>query len=432
MTTDIAGLAGGMTGLHGSSNLVRTGIMGAGTALSSFLGPVGLASIAIAGLAGAFLLKRKRADEATESIERQIAALTQLASAEVGDSSARAKRLALEDLLAAEKDLADKKAQIRIEEWAGIGTLTGTYEDYLAWVDKIDDAVVRQTADEENKVRKLREAYEELGLSQEESLKERLTNRLKWEAEHDENRLEAYRDFLKAELTELDKWAGDYVKRLKEIEDIELKIRIRDFRLAPEIGQMAWGYARAAEIVKEEEAAGKAAEKERQRAMREYEREQEQLAREAERAIVRHQSALSGYVSQMSGIFISAFAGVEERWKQMLENMIMSLVQSGLTSLIMGMIFPEVGAAGFFQRMTGLQLQKGTPYVEQTGWYQLHEGERVIPAQENITNMKSYTGGSTTQNIFLVTLDWDQLTRDRIAPYIERMARNRETKLLMA
>jgi tellurite resistance protein len=389
--------------------------MGAGTALSSFLGPAGLAAIAIGGLVTAFLLKRKAADEATDSIERQISALTSLAKA----GNERARTLAVQELQAAEKELAKAKSAAFLEAINAGMTIS-----------KADDEVIRQTAEQENKVRKLREAYEELGLSEEQSVRERLGNRLKWEADHDKNRLEAYRDFLRKQLGEADRWADDYVRLLKEIQDVELKIRVRDFKLHPEIAQMAWGYAKAAELVKEEEALRKAAEKERKKAMREYQREQDQLARQAERALMRHQNALAGYVSQMSGVFISAFSGVEDRWQQMLENMIMSLLQSGLTSLIMGMIFPEVGAAGFFQRATGLQLQQGTPYVPRTGWYYMHQGEGVIPAQENITNMKTVTGGSTTQNIFVVTLDWNELTRERIAPYIERMASRRETKLL--
>lgn len=141
----------------------------------------------------------------------------------------------------------------------------------------------------------------------------------------------------------------------------------------------------------------------------------------------RFQMAVMSYVDQFSAAWIDTFRGVENAFGQMLQNMINRLMSSALTSMIMGILFPEVGFMGFFKKLVGFQY--GTPYVPKTGPYLLHRGEAVVPASRNISYIRNYNTGGNTQNYYLLNLDVENLTRRQIVPIIEQMAQNRQTRI---
>jgi len=150
-------------------------------------------------------------------------------------------------------------------------------------------------------------------------------------------------------------------------------------------------------------------------------------ADEIEARLKQFQSMTMSYMNQISGAFASSMVGIKVEWESMIQSMIASLIQSALTSWIQKILFPTpLSGLGFF--IPGLQY--GTPYVPETGLYPLHRGEAVIPASQNISNVRNY--GGAINNYYLMNLDVDKLTRKSIVPTIERLSRDRKTKILTA
>lgn len=135
-----------------------------------------------------------------------------------------------------------------------------------------------------------------------------------------------------------------------------------------------------------------------------------------------------GYVHQISGAFAAAMVGIKMDWGSMIQSLVAQLIQSQITSWIAKLLFPTP-LSGMQFLYPGFPLQHGTPYVPQSGYYHLERGERVIPAEQNIQNIRNYGDGSVT-NYYLLTLDVGDLTRKEIIPRIERLAQTRRTKIL--
>lgn len=148
-----------------------------------------------------------------------------------------------------------------------------------------------------------------------------------------------------------------------------------------------------------------------------------------ERETQRFQASVLGQVQQISRAFTNTMMGIETDWGSLLANMISQLIASGITAMFMNFLFPGAGGtAGWFKRITGFQ--HGTPYVPATGMYWMHEGERVIPAEQNVQNIRNYNEGGTVQNFYLLNLDPEVLTKRHIVPIIERLGRDRKTRIM--
>jgi hypothetical protein len=137
-------------------------------------------------------------------------------------------------------------------------------------------------------------------------------------------------------------------------------------------------------------------------------------------------NATSRYVGDLSTAFADMMMGVDVRWGDLLESMVKQLIASGIQSLIMGLLTGGVGG-GLLGGIFG-GFQSGTPFVPRTGAYILHQGEAVIPANQNVYRSSVFNQQSNYGNTYvqIIQLDPKKLTKDKIAPILKEMIKNRE------
>ena len=137
-------------------------------------------------------------------------------------------------------------------------------------------------------------------------------------------------------------------------------------------------------------------------------------------------NATSRYVGDLSIAFADMMMGVDVRWGDLLESMVKQLIASGIQSLIMGLLTGGVGG-GLLGGIFG-GFQSGTPFVPRTGAYILHQGEAVIPANQNVYRSSVFNQQSNYGNTYvqIIQLDPKKLTKDKIAPILKEMIKNRE------
>jgi len=132
------------------------------------------------------------------------------------------------------------------------------------------------------------------------------------------------------------------------------------------------------------------------------------------------------YASQLSDAWVDMMMGVKVAWDELIKSMIANLIKSGLYNLIANLFSGgTVSLAGL------LGFQHGISYVPKTGAYILHRGEAVVPAHRNVSYVRNYNQGGNTTNYNVLYLDPEKLTRRSIVPMIEKMAMNRQTRLVM-
>jgi hypothetical protein len=138
------------------------------------------------------------------------------------------------------------------------------------------------------------------------------------------------------------------------------------------------------------------------------------------------------YISQISTAFADSMLGIEVRWGDMIKNMITQFVASGIEDLIKK-AFGYKSGFGILGTALGwvTALQSGTPYVPQTGLYILHRGEAVVPANQNVyrSSVFNQDHSGDTFNVQILQLDIKKLTKDKIIPIIKEAVKNRELTL---
>ena len=136
------------------------------------------------------------------------------------------------------------------------------------------------------------------------------------------------------------------------------------------------------------------------------------------------------HVGELSTAFVDMMMGVDVRWGDLLASMVKQLLASGLQDLIMGLL--SGGSTSILGEIFGM-FQSGTPFVPRTGAYILHQGEAVIPANQNTVYRSSVFNqdhSGDTWNVQIIQLDPKKLTKDKIAPILKEMVKNRELNLL--
>ncbi len=391
LSTDILVATTNMTGMGQASGLLRTGLFTLQSTLGAFLGPVGLAGIAIAGMAvvsmfgrkaEATKLAREELDKNLKSLNENRNALLDLAKA--GDMEAR--KALIQKLTEAENKLAsarEKAFQSAIDEGLTIV--------------QADLKVKIGTAELENQVKSLKESLGELRDS--DKVIGIITSGFGKNLEELWKNITASKEY-RLELEKLNKVKIPEESLLKAPKGLE-------------------GVSKGIETFNED------VENSFDRLMEDVRNSYRVQKEETEK----WKNEVRPYVSEVSSAFVDMMFGVNVRWGDMLENMVKQLLASGLQDLIMGLLFG--GSTSILGSIFGGFLQSGTPYVQKSGLYHLEEGEAVLTRSQNVYrssvfNQQSY-GDNVTVNVF--QLDAKRLTKKDIVPVIKEMIRNREINL---
>jgi len=387
LASDLAYTTIGMTNLASAAPLVRTGLFGVQAGLSALMGPAGLAAVAIAGLAIVTMFKNKASatELARKELDKNLKALND-------NRNAMMELYKEGDRLAGQK-LAEKltEAEKKLEE-ARLKTFRAEIDKGKTIVEA-DKAAKEATAELELQVKKLKS---ELGEIRDEEAFNRLSITVY-------NARDAFLEL--------------HARAVPVLDELKTKAKA----IEPQFIKAPEGFEEA-QVLGEQWVKNKNAIKVYYAEQRRAEEGQKRMAEEAKM----WQDVTRTYISSVSSAFVNMMTGVGVRWDQMIQNMIASLASRALESAIMGFLFPGVGFLGFFKGF-----QSGTPYVSKTGLYLLHQGEAVVPANQNVYQSSVFNQQSIgpTYNVQIIQLDIKKLTKDKIVPILKEMSKNREFPL---
>jgi len=446
LVTDLTMTATGMGKVSESAQLMRTGLYAISAPLQALLSPTGFAAVAVAGLILTTVLSGQKvsAKELGTKIEElsKDYDILKFASSELADKTKDKLNVALADVKSKLEDVVSQietatPRVVKLLEMVtsiqqlGLLKIVGIAPDLGALTKTETD--LTKIMGEENKKRF--DAYTKL--YSDESLLDKTVytfrQNLLWRD---------YDEFIKQGVAKVDaeKWLNEQMKNLankrseeilkidttaekKRVEGIEKQIREVLHPGKTGIQFQLEGGKKAADDLAKSIMKGNI----QIDIANDHLKKQGPIWDELQRRAEQLRNVGIGYFSGLGDAFAQTMIGIQVNWDQMvkaMETRLLSAVFMKILSQILGKSF----LTGFGEL---LSFQHGTPFVPATGVYVLHQGEAVVPANRNVYqssvfNQQSYGNTIVIQNF---SIDPKKLTKDKIAPILKEMVKNRELTL---
>jgi hypothetical protein len=396
LNSQLISVTSSVTGTTAATQGLQRGMMVLQGTAGSLLGPIGLLIGILGGLATAFILLRTKTEHNTSAFKEWLKEYKEFTKEISLQDKQRKHQIELEERL-----IRLQKLQAEMNERAL--TQSKALIFFKKIVEKATFGVAISVEDEIKAVEKEIALYK----LYETEMKNKISN--------DNQNLEN----IKETLPWLERLNKELLKALPEItKESWAKIEARPELKLPTLESILGGMPGERAMSPEEKRA-------LEEYLKWYEELETQQARQKE-SLESLKNVTINYAWQMSDAWVDMMMGVEVNWDQMIKSMVANLIKSGIQNLILG-LFTGGGVGGIFGF---LGFQHGTPYVPKTGAYLLHKGEAVVPAYRNVSYVRNYNQGGNTTNYYMLNLDPEKLTRRSIVPLIEKMAVNRQTRLV--